>query len=248
MANAAVLDLLEHSQWVIEGTVQKVGATTMPEVPASPNTFVVKVDAILHGPSEFSDHRGRQITLYSDDPKGLAPKESAVFFTRSWLYGRSLAVIEVGRVPKGDGDTVARDVKAAEQAAFDHQLRARIAAAKLVVSGKVTDVRQGPEPRRPVETEHHPDWATAIFAVDQALKGTPPGPTIEVVFPRSMDEMWIDSPKFKKGMAAILILQQNQKEKGWPVLRVPGFTALHPLDRQPASALNRVRQLVGGTT
>lgn len=246
MANAAVLNLLESSQWVIEGTVQKVAATTMPEVPASAHTFVVKVDEILHGPSQFADHAGRQITLYSEKPDGLEAKGSAVFFTRSWLYGKSLAVIEVGRVPNGDGNTVAKDIKDAEQAALDGRLRERIAKAALVVNGKVADVREGPELRRPVETEHHPQWATAIFRVGEALKGKPQGPTLEVVFPRSMDELWIDSPKLRPGAAAILILQQNQQEKGWPVLRVPGLTALDPLDRQPVSALKRIRKLVEG--
>lgn len=246
MANAAVLELLANSQWVIEGTVMKVGAATLPEVPASANTFVVRVDAILHGPSQFADHKGRRITLYSDNPKGLEVKGSAVFFTRSWLYGQSLAVIEVGRVPKGDRKKMVDDINAAAQAGSDRQLAERIAKASLVVAGKVTDMGHGPELKRPVETEHAPDWATAFFAVGEALKGKPRGRTIPVVYPTSLDELWIDSPKLRPGEDCILILQQNQEEKGWPVLRVPGLTALDPLDLQPIEALDRIRKLVGG--
>jgi len=218
----------------------------MPEVPASANTFVVKVDEVLHGPPEFADHQGRRITLYSDNPKGLAVKGSAVFFTRSWLYGRSLAVVEVGRVPKGRGETVANDIKSADQAVADRRLAERIAKATLVVAGEVADTKQGPELRRPIETEHHPEWATAVFKVGEALKGKPRGSTIEVVYPRSMDELWIDSPKLEPGTTGILILQRGQKEKGWPVLRVAGLTALDPLDHQPLEELDRVRRIVEG--
>ena len=56
--------------------------------------------------------------------------------------------------------------------------------------------------------------------------------------------MWINSPKFKVGDRGIWILQSNQKERGFPVLRVPGLTALDPLDFRPTSDLPRIRGLV----
>ena len=49
MPNEQVQELLDRSQWVIEGTVQKVGAVTLPEVQPSAHTFVVHVDEVLHG-------------------------------------------------------------------------------------------------------------------------------------------------------------------------------------------------------
>jgi hypothetical protein len=246
MANGAVLELLEKSQWVIRGTVRKAGSSTLHEVPASPNTFVVKVDEVLHGPPQFSDHVGHEITLVSEQPKGLAVGGRAVFFTRSWLYGRTLAVIEVGRIPKDDGKTVGDDVKRAAQAISDRRLAERLAKASLVVAGQVVDNREGPKQRRPVETEHAPEWAQAIVEVDEVLKGKAPDRTIAVVYPRSLDELWIDSPKLEPGRTGILILQRDQQERGWPVLRVPGLTALDPLDHQPIEALDRIRKLVGG--
>ena len=80
--------------------------------------------------------------------------------------------------------------------------------------------------------------------VHDALKGRPEGDSLRVVFPRSSDELWIESPKLEPGQRVILILQQDQQEKGWPVLRVPGLTALDPLDVQPPEQLDRVRKLV----
>ena len=73
----------------------------MPEVQPSAHTFVV------HGrrgaartASQFRDHAGRQITLVLRRARRAQGEERAVFFTRSWLYGHTLAVIEVGRMPK----------------------------------------------------------------------------------------------------------------------------------------------------
>lgn len=242
MANLKVLELLEQSQWVIRGTVQKVGSVSTPEVPASRNTSVVRVDEILQGPVEFSDYLGRDITLYTESPKGLAAGSSAVFFTRSWLYGRGLAVIEVGRIRKGD--KVSDDIAAAAGAIADRRLGERIAKADLVVVGEVMDTKPGPALERPIESEHVPLWWEAFVRVADVLKGQLEEDTVSVVYPSSRDEMWIEAPKLGPGQAAILILQRDQQEKGWPVLRVPGLTALDPLDYQPVEALDRVRRLI----
>jgi hypothetical protein len=249
MSKTGVGELFEGSQWVIRGTVRKLAASTMPEAPVTAHSSVVRVNEILHGPSSFSDHIGRDITVYSEDLKGLAVGSNAVFFTRSSLYGRSLAVIEVGRLPNADRKTMAADIEGAQQAALERQLRERIANAALVVAGAVTETRPGPKLRRHAETEHAPDWGEALVKVHEVLKGKAPKEGIAVVFPRSLDELWIDSPKLAAGQTGVLILQRNQKEKGWPVLRTPGLTALDPLDFQPIEMLGRIREIIqtGGT-
>jgi hypothetical protein len=56
--------------------------------------------------------------------------------------------------------------------------------------------------------------------------------------------MWIDAPKFPEGQYGIWILQRNQQEKGWANMRLAGYTALDPLDFQPASQVDRIRALV----
>ena len=244
MSITSVTRLLEQSQWVIQGTVRKLAATTMPEVPASDHTFVVRVDGILHGPPAFADHLKRDITVYSDKPARLKTGSKAVFFTRSWMYGRSVAVIEVGRIVDEDRKTMANDIQGAEAALFDRRLGDRLAKAALVVVGRVADNREGPKLRRPIETEHAPVWAEALVDVRELLKGKSDQQRLPVFYPRSTDEMWIESPKLLPGLTAILILQRNQQEKGWPLLRVPGLTALDPLDVQPVEMLDRIRQLL----
>jgi hypothetical protein len=83
-----------------------------------------------------------------------------------------------------------------------------------------------------------------VVKVHEVLKGKAPDQGIAVLFPTSLDELWIDSPKFAPGQTGVLILQRNQQEKGWSVLRVPGLTALDPLDVQPVEMLDAIRRII----
>jgi hypothetical protein len=82
-----------------------------------------------------------------------------------------------------------------------------------------------------------------MIAVQSVEKGEQPQ-GLRVLFPASRDEMWIDSPKLRKGMRAILLLQRDQQEKGMPVLRRRGWTALDLLDVLSPDQIQRVRQLI----
>jgi hypothetical protein len=245
MPNSKVQEWMQQSQWVIRGTVSKTGAANLKAVPVSANVAVVKVEEILHGPAQFADQRGREITLLTNSPQGLTAGKGAVFFTRSWLYGESLAVVEVGRLEEGDQKTVQDDITAAHQNIADRQLGDRIAKASLIIAGKVVATKpHRPSDQRRIETEHDPDWWEAAIDVQSVLKGASQDKRVMILFANSMDELWIDSPKCKPEQEGIWILQKDQKEKGWPVLRVPGLTALDPLDFQPLEQLERVRRLI----
>ena len=50
----AVSDLVEKSGFIFEGTVAELGAATVPGIPVSPHTAVVKVDKVLKGPPSGS--------------------------------------------------------------------------------------------------------------------------------------------------------------------------------------------------
>jgi hypothetical protein len=244
MADGNIEGWLEQSQWVIQGTVEKTGAATLKSVPISDRTSVVRIDQILHGPKQFADHVGRQITLYSDRPPALKTGQKAVFFARSWLYGETLAVAEVGRLD-GDPGKMREEIAAADQRIADRLLGERIARAEAVIVGKVIETKPAPQAqRRKFETEHDPDWWQANIEVQAAEKGTVRDKTMVILFAHSMDEMWIDSPKFHPGQEGIWILQRDQQEKGWPVLRAPGLTALDPLDFHSKEQLHRIRRLI----
>jgi hypothetical protein len=244
MPNANVEEWLSQSQWVFRGTVINPGAANLKAVPSSAEVTVVKVNEILHGAVQFTDYRDRDITLFSNNSQLLTIGTSAIFFTRSWLYGESLAVVEVGRLEEGS-KTVQDDIRAAQQNIADRLLSDRIAKAELVIAGKVISTRPyRNDDRRRIETEHEPDWWEAEIAVQSVIKGKLQGKTIGTLFAKSLDELWIDSPKCNPGQEGIWILQRNQTEKGWPVLRVPGLTALDPLDFQPLEQMERLRRLL----
>lgn len=248
MANAVLERWMEQSQFVVQGTVSRVEASTLRSLLPSARTFVVKVEEIVHGPAPFADHRGREITIYTENPQGIAAGKQAMFFTRSWLYGESLAVAEVGRVDMPDQGTTRNDIAAANQNIADRRLQDRIAKAELVIAGEVAAVKPAPQTdRRRIETEHDPDWWVAEIKVASVEKGKPADGPVIILFPHSGDEMWMDSPKFQRGQSGVWILQRNQQEKGWPVLRMPGLTALQPLDFQPPAELDRVRRLIKQT-
>src|SRR5262249_43281875 len=138
-----------------------------------------------------------------------------------------------------------RDIQAAKEIISDRKLQERIARAEIVIVGKVAKTEPVPgTEQRHVETEHDPDWWIAHVDVASVEMGKISEQIVRVMFANSRDEMWIDSPKFRPGQAGVWILQRNQTERGGPVLRLPGLTALDALDFQPPEQLERVRRLI----
>jgi hypothetical protein len=247
-----------QSGLVFSGTVQRENAATMAVVPADAGTAVVRVDRVLKAPPVLTGLVGHQITLLPAPNSPITAGQRSVFFTRAWLYGDSLAVIEVGRLEQADDRDVSRLdaemnevsglIGEADRRAADDQLTERLRRAETIVSGRVREThplqREQPGP----VSEHDPEWWEATLEVSSTEKGEPPaGQLLTVLFPNSTDEFWIDSAKLTPGMEAIFVLQRDQAEKGFPVLRVAGLTALDPLDVHPVEALPRIRALLGRT-
>lgn len=245
MANNQVDEYVRNSQFVIAGRVEKTGATTMPMVAAA-NAGVFRIEEILHGPPVLKDFTGKEITVIFKEPATVTAGESAVIFATSWLYGESLAVMEVGRLERGKRGAMRDEVNDAYQRLGDERLLERIVAAELVVSGKVVKTEPAPEEirRRMPVTEHDPIWAVAEIQVASVLKGQHESKGISIFFPSSTDAAWHDCPKFKTGDEGIWILQRNQQERGWPRMRIQGLTALHALDFQPLDRRAHVQALI----
>jgi hypothetical protein len=232
-------ELLREAHFVFVGDVVKLGSSNMASVTPSANTAVVRVSDVLTLESIFSGFRGREITVELLQPQRL---ERTLFFTNITGYGTSLDAVEVAHQPaERSGDALRGDIRAAEAANTDRAIMQRIARASIVASGVVTDVSD--IKRGMPKSEHDPLWAIATVKVDTYLKGEGPA-TLQVLFPTSTDELWLESPKFKPGQTGVWILQRDQKEKGFPKLRLPGLTALDPLDYHPAAALPHLRELV----
>jgi hypothetical protein len=243
---ARISDLVRRSRFVVGGTIRALKEATMMAVSVTDNTAVVTIQEVFMAPPSLGDYTGKEITVQLAELRRAKAGLQAVFFANSWLYGSSIAVIEVGRI-EGEWDSALmhRLIADAELRRTDENLEARIARAVLVVVGRVekTEPAREEQSGRPF-TEHDPDWWEALVLVESVEKGKLSGPTITVLFPKSLDELWLDSPKFCEGQHGIWILQLNQKEKGWPSMRRSGYTALDPLDFQAAGQLDRTRALI----
>jgi hypothetical protein len=242
----SVEELVRSSRFIFRGTIERLKAATMPSVPISDGTAVVRVIEVIQAPPVLGDQTERSITVQLATGSRNAEGQDAVFFTNGWLYGESMAVTEIGRLePAQAGAQLRQEIADANRSIADQALLARIRRAELVVTGFV--VESGPltdQPPGALRTEHDPQWWEALLSVESVEKGQlQPRPLI-VLFPESTDEMWIESPKFRVGQTGLWILQLDQQEKGWPILRRPGYTALDPLDFQPVHRLDGIRTLI----
>jgi hypothetical protein len=121
----------------------------------------------------------------------------------------------------------------------ERDLQRRIASADVIVTGTVDTVTaRAAEREGPDASEHDPHWTAATVTVQSTEKGAQQQ-RVTVWFPASDDIRWFRSPKLKQGQTAVFILQRA-REQGL----TSGYTALDPLDVQPAPQRDRVRQLI----
>src|SRR5438093_2785647 len=136
--------LVKQSDIIFIGTVTQVGAVAVPEVPASPRTIVVRVDQVLEKPSAVALATGDSVTVETTRAGSLKAGIQATFYTTGWIFGRGVAVREVGHEP-GQSPVVTADaceaVARARALVNDADLKAHIQRAAMVVTGRVEQVR-----------------------------------------------------------------------------------------------------------
>jgi hypothetical protein len=90
----------------------------------------------------------------------------------------------------------------------------RLAAADVVVSGRVAEVRAA-VPRatrgtiRAPITEHDPQWQEAVVQVTAVHKGRRVPRSIKVRFPASTDVAWARAPKLHAGQEGTFLLKRD---------------------------------------
>jgi len=233
-------ELTRAAQFVFRGTIQRVEASNLEIVQADRGTAVVRVDEVLKAAPSLGDFTGREITVKLAQPGDATPGEQAVFFTKGWLYGTTLGVVEVGRL-HGNAALLRGQVAAAARQAADEELRGRLAGAALVVAGRVVDTHPAMVVGDVGEgSEHDPQWWEAVVQVDTVFKGKP-AERVTFLFPTSEDVVWFEAPKPAIGSDGIWLLSRDQL----PDLGLPGYTALKPWNLLPRGQTDRVRRLLG---
>jgi len=237
------------ASFIFQGTVVAARAATLAMVDVDDLTAIVRVDRVLRAPSAMEQIAGREITVQLRAPAEVG--STAVFQANGWLYGDSMAVVEVGsrRAPEAElapgaaVEHVHETAAAVDRAArFRTALKARADEASAVVVGRVTGVAERQIAGATVEgrlTEHDPRWVVATVEVDEAVKGRS-SKTIEVVFASSEDVMWRNAPKLAVGQKAVMMLHKGAPE----VEDKRAHAVLDELDVQPADTAELVATLV----
>lgn len=242
-----------EASFIFEGTVLSTEDATLDAVEVDNLTAVVRVDRILRAPKSMEKIAGWEITIQLREPAEVGTV--AVFYANGWLYGDSLAVIEVeGRRTGEEASSAPEEAAVAgletaaagdRAARFRSALRERADEVPVVVIGKVTNVAEAAaakvaataeEERR---SEHDPHWSVATVEVEETVKGKSPS-TMDVMFANSEDVMWRDAPKLAVGQRAVMMLQ-----KGAPGVKDKrAHVVLHELDVQPADSADLVNELL----
>jgi hypothetical protein len=228
--------LAAQSNFIFQGTVQRLNDSTEGQVPASPSTAVVRVDKLIQGADMASNVIGREITVMLLKPRSVAVGRSVLFYSNVAVVGKSVAVKEVGHVEAAASGQTAQAVDYAASKA-QRALQQRVAGADLVVTGTVASVRAPERKTTLPPSEHDPEWTEAIITVQSTEKGSAPQRVV-VWFPASDDIGWFRAPKLKSGQTGVFLLRRAA-ERG-----LQGFTALDPLDVQPAPERERVRGMI----
>jgi hypothetical protein len=244
MAEETIRDLMRQAPFSFVGTVEQLGAATMAELPIDERTAVVRIERVLRAPGVFANMDGQRVTIQlASDAELPSIGETAAFFVQGFVFGKSVAVKEIGRVPVQDVEPyLARAAERGERGAFE-PIQRQLEAARLrehadgsdaVVLGRVVKLEDVPGP---VRSEHDPDWWKATLDVYHVEKGDVQLGELEVLFPNSLDVRWHDAPKPKPSEVGMFILHATEGE----LRQVVPFQILHPEDYQPVQQLDAVR-------
>jgi hypothetical protein len=258
--------------FVFQGTVKKVRAATMKDVPVSDRTAIVHVDEVISAPASFTHHQGEDITVELAGRAKVSAGDQFVFHADSWMFGDSVALRAVSQEkPKPAHRAMVAAAATPVQRRIKTQLQEHLDDADLVVSGRVDAVEAPPEAPEPVRrgiaaaapapasrpvSEHDPKWRQAVITVDETHKGQHASRQVKVMFPSSTDVRWYRAPKFHAGQRAVFLLHKTTvKADDHRELRslaaaagaedVDVYTALHPEDVQPITDQGAVKALIG---
>jgi hypothetical protein len=237
--------LASQANLVFRGTVEQLSATTMDAVAVAENIAIVRVDEILAAPESLTGLSGQKITIqFSASPPAQTPAQM-IFFTRPWLYGDSIAVLELGRREVGEGQAasrIAQEITDVTERKPDQALQDRLNEADAVVAGRViNNLPSGGISQR--VTEHDPGLQIAVVAVESVELGDVPQPTVDVLYASSRDVMWFQSPKLDVGREGIWLLHRGGAP-GAVAAPAAAWTCLDPLDELPKEQMSRVRGAV----
>lgn len=214
----------QKPSFVFNGTIKKLKAATMDDVPINDRTAIVTVNQVIEAPPAFVDYAGQDITVQIGGRQKLTAGEKLTFYTTSWLYGDSVAVRSLRQEPvKGEPAATQEGESDPTQRKIQRETRERFRTADMVISGKVTSVRLPGKTTQegdataaaskqdlggPV-SEHDPEWREAVIEVNDVHKGNQKKQVV-LRFPASTDVAWYAAPKFHPGQEGYFLLHKAE--------------------------------------
>jgi len=260
-----------QANFIFQGTIQKLKAAAMENVPIDDRTAVVRVDQIIEAPQAMAGYEGQNITVRLAGRQKVKEGQQLLFHAQGWIFGDGIAVQALSQEPIKPTHTalLSRGGNPVEHKQH-RELRQHLDSADVVVSGVVASVRlpadaqegqgrralqdTGAEPPRPGRiSEHDPRWREAVIDVADVHKGTLAKKQIVVRFPASQDVRWYNAPKFQPGQRGLFMLHKakaDEKAAGGARRGIAEdaepevYTALHPNDYLPFDQAEEIKALI----
>lgn len=245
MPDSDIAGLMRESAISFTGTISRLHASTVAELPVDDRTSVVAVEQVLHAPAAFRNLSGSEVTLQLDESAAIpATGERFAFFANPLIFARTLGLAEVGRLPASEVEPHIASAAAARAPTplsgvadelETERLREHAADADAVVVGQVVGLaKAGPSGY----SEHDPDWWQATIEISHVEKGdVRPGP-LPVLYPNSRDTRWFDKPKPHAGQRGVWVLHATAGDRR----ALAPYELADADDYQPVQHLDRLRQ------
>lgn len=209
-------------------------------------TAVLKVDEVFRAPGVLSNLKGKLITAKLTRGAAKA-KQQFVLMARPWQYSKAVAVVETERMVAGiKKDDFRLQIINARLNFLDQQLENRIAAAAIIVSGRVLEVEKIRSREIYKIEDREEDWYEAKILVTSLEKGKlGKVPEVRVRFPGPDSEKRYTAPRFVRDQEGVWLLHAG-REKTTPKNRSTELylEAPDPMDFHLLNQLSRIRTLV----
>jgi hypothetical protein len=240
----------DQADFVFNGTVEDAGGSTMRAIRATDSTAIVRVDEVVKAPATFAGLEGQRITVLLRTPGSPQQGEQATFFVNGVLFGESIAVQEVDHSTTRAVSSIRAQMAEIGDQRRDSEISARVASVDVIVEARVAQVRAAPylaeaEPGLPGPlSEHYPEWMEATLDISSVLKGARPEDPTVLLFPASIDVMWVKAPKFHAGQEGIWLLHTEHVPQAAARALPSAYTVLDPNDFHPWEQGEHIRGMI----
>jgi hypothetical protein len=244
--------------FVISGRVQALNASNLDGVEPEDRMATVEVEEVALAPRGLGDLRGQTITVYLETAEGLEAGQRVTFFGRSWHYGRTVGIVEVGRTASPAAE-LRQAVIGARLRQLDQQLEERIRDAEVIISGRVLATYHVERPEGLPGLDEGVEWWNADLWIGSVEKGQPPEDG-RIWFPEKGDRDWGPVPKAYPGQTGVWLLrpvtearEEDAEPRGGPSRSGEEqpwtgserrLMAVDPLDYHASSDLPRIQTLL----